>query len=112
MSVNVTVVNNTARVRLDTTVNAGLFLRFALDEIDSIAFPKTPKKTGELRKDVFKQVLGLRGTIKWIKAYAIWQEVKQFANYTTPGTGPHYAENAVEKFLHNPEPALRKARLL
>lgn len=94
MSVKVT--DNTATIRASFTQKSSLFLRLMAEEIVHISTPKTPKKTGRLRMDVVKEVLGLSGKIKWGKNYAIYQETKQYTNYTTPGTGPHYAEDSVK----------------
>jgi hypothetical protein len=74
---------------------SNIFLREASDEVVKISTPNTPKKTGRLRMDVVKQVLGLKGKVVWGKNYAKFQELKQFRNYTTPGTGPNFAINAI-----------------
>lgn len=81
----------------DTNQRMNIFLRLMSDQIVDISTPKTPKRTGRLRADIVKSVLGLKGSVRWGKGYAIFQETKQFRNYTTPGTGPHFAENAVKQ---------------
>lgn len=96
---SVTIKDNTRLINRDILLKANLFLRFAADEVVKISTPKTPKKTGELRRSVLRQVLGLRGKVRWLKKYAIYQETKQFKNYTTAGTGPHFAENAIKKVV-------------
>lgn len=110
MSVKVS--DNTATITTSTLKGANLALRFMLDDIDKTSRPVTPKKLGNLRNDILKSVLGLRGTIKWEKNYAIFQEKKQFRNYTTPGTGPHFAENSVIKVTRKSEEYFRKARMI
>lgn len=110
MSVKIT--DNTATIVTDNLRNANLALRFMVEDVERIARPVTPKKMGNLRKDILKTVIGLRGTIKWDKKYAIYQEKKQFKNYTTPGTGPHYAENSVKQVVDNAEKYFKKARLI
>lgn len=115
MSVKYT--DNTTLVAIDLERNSNLFLRFFLDDVDRIAEPKTPMKEGRLRQGTIKSVLGLRGQIKWVKEYAAAQEVGTtrgfpIRNYTTPGTGPHYAENAVKKAILNSEATMRQARLI
>lgn len=95
MSVQIT--DNTPQIKGMFTVKANLFLRAMAGQIVNISTPKTPKKTGDLRRGIVKQVLGLKGTIKWGKNYAVYQETKKFRNYTTPGTGPNFAVNAVKK---------------
>lgn len=109
---SVKVDDNTATIVTDSLKGANLALRFMLDDIDRVANPVTPKKEGNLRRDLFKSVQGLRGTIKWQKGYAAVQEKKQFKNYTTPGTGPHYAENAVKKVTARSQEYFKKARLI
>ncbi len=89
-----TVTDNTSAIINDTKQKASIFLRAATDEMINLSDPNTPKKSGRLRMDILKQVLGLKSKVVWGKNYAIFQEVKQFKNYTTPGTGPHFAENA------------------
>lgn len=93
---SVQVKDHTNQIKSEFDQKASIFLRIMADEIVNISTPKTPKKTGRLRMDVLRQVLGLHGKIVWDKKYAVQQEVKQFKNYTTPGTGPHYAENSVK----------------
>ena len=91
------ITDNTPMVLNFINVRASLFLRNAMDEAERISDPKTPKNRGNLRRDKIKQVLGLHGKMLWGKDYAVYQEVKQFRNYTTPGTGPHFAENAMRQ---------------
>lgn len=86
----------TPKIEADINQKASIFLRFMTDEIVKNSTASTPKKTGRLRNDILKQVLGLKGRIIWGKNYAIYQEKKQYTNYTTPGTGPNFAENAVK----------------
>ena len=104
--------DNTAKIIFDTNQGVSLALRFMLDGIDQKSFPKTPKDKGNLRKDILKQVLGKKATIIWLKNYAVYQETKQFKNYTTPGTGPGFAEDAVRDAVRNSQYFLKKARLI
>ena len=90
------VTDNTNNVINELTQKASIFLRMMADEIVNISTPITPKKSGRLRMDVVKQVLGLIGKIMWGKNYGVYQEEKQFKNYTTPGTGPHFAQKGAE----------------
>jgi hypothetical protein len=110
MSVKVT--DNTAQIVRDMTINANVFLRNMADEIVDIADPVTPKKTGDLRRTVLRQVLGTNGKVVWTRGYAAIQETKQFRRYTTPGTGPHYAEGAVKKAIDKTEQVAKKSRLV
>ncbi len=108
---NVKITDNTSKVMADITVKANIFLRLMADEVVKISTPRTPKDTNRLRSDILKQVLGLKGKVKWQKNYAAFQETKQFKNYTTPGTGPHYAEDAVHKAVKSTSTIARKAGL-
>lgn len=90
------VTDNTNNVINQLTQKASIFLRLMSDEIVKISTPTTPKKSGRLRMDIVKQVLGLKGKIIWGKNYGVYQETKQFKNYTTPGTGPHFAQKGAE----------------
>lgn len=93
------ITDNTSSVVSNIKQRGSVFLRNVAEEIVSESTSRTPKKTGELRRDVLKQVLGLKGKVAWNKKYASIQETKQFRNYTTPGTGPKFAENAVRKVV-------------
>jgi hypothetical protein len=96
-----------------TQRTTNIALRFAAEAVVDAAEPNTPKDKGNLRRDVLKQVLGLRARIVWDKSYAEIQETKQFGHYTTSGTGPHFAENAVkQEAIDNLGTHLRKARLI
>lgn len=104
-----TILTNSERVK-------NLAVRFGLDAVEKYARPKTPFSGavksrggksltggGHLRVDVVKQVIGGKGKIIWGKHYAAAQEKGivggkyKVRNYTTPGTGPKYAENAIKK---------------
>lgn len=100
-----------SQVKLTIKQRLSLALRFILDDVDKTADPKTPKRRGDLRNQKRKQVLGLHAAIAWQRAYAPVQELKQFGNYTTPGTGPHFAENAVKEVIGRAERHFRKAGL-
>lgn len=91
-----------------------LAIRYMLDGVDQEAFRNTPKKRGELRKDIYKQASANSGKIQWRERYAAVQEAgsikgTRIRNYTTPGTGPKFAENAVKKVVSNSISYMRKA---
>lgn len=110
---SVKIKDNTTLIVLQTARNSSLALRYLTDEIQTIAEPKTPKNKGDLRRNVLKTVTGLSAKIKWAQKYASRQEGgKGIRNYTTSGTGPHYAENAVKRVTNSPQGAFRKARLI
>lgn len=111
MTVTVKIDDKSRAVDTAITTKANIFLRFVADDIIKNSTPKTPKKTGRLRMDILKQVLGLKGKVLWGKNYAIYQETKQFRHYTTSGTGPHYAENGVKKTVQNTNQIAKSAGL-
>lgn len=108
---SVRIIDKTPEVDFQAQQKCNIFLRTMADHIVSISTPKTPKKTGRLRMDVVKSVLGLKGKIKWGKNYASRQEETQFVNYTTPGTGPHYAKNAVNQAVGDTQLIAKRAGL-
>lgn len=110
MSVKIT--DNTKNVERNITTRSNVFLRMFADDVERVSEPRTPKRLGFLRRSTIKQVLGLHGSIVWNKKYAAKQETTQFKNYTTPGTGPHYAEDAVRSVLKRTLEIARKAKLL
>jgi hypothetical protein len=107
----VIVKDNMPKIVNDKKQKSSIFLRVLADEVVATSTPKTPQRTGQLRADVLKQVLGLTGKIIWGKRYAIFQEGKQYRNYTTAGTGPHFAENAVRDVVKNSESIAKKVGL-
>lgn len=117
---SVKIVDNTQKVRIESTQRVNLFLRFFMDEVEKHSNPITPKKEGKLRQSTIKVVtpsgMFLRGVMKWVKEYAAAQEVGQtqgriIRNYTTPGTGRNYAKRGVQKAMTNVGVILKKARL-
>lgn len=108
---SVDIKDNSSQIVAGIQPKLGLFLRAMLDDIDKTSEAGTPMKTGDLRNLKRKQVLGLQGTITWARAYAAIQETKQFAHYTTPGTGPHFAENAVKEVLGRADQHMREVGL-
>lgn len=113
----VKVINHKPAVVIDIHRQTSLAIRYMLDRIDATAEPNTPKRLGNLRRDITKQVLGLSGAIVWHKVYAAPQEAgiirgSRVQHYTTPRTGPHFAENAVRKIVASAEQDFRKAKLI
>lgn len=110
MSVKTT--HYTQQIYKDIRQKASIFLRLMSENIVNESTPNTPKKTNRLRLDVLKQTLGLSGKIVWAKKYASIQENKQHKNYTTPGTGPHYALNAVKSSVAKTRQIAKNAGLI
>ena len=116
MSVKVT--DNTVNFENTVTQKASVFLRMFTDEVVKLAQPATPKDTTRLSQDILKQVLALKGKIVWNKKYASVQErgsrrdgSHKIKNYSTPGTGPHFAKNAVNSTMANVGTIMKKAGL-
>lgn len=114
MSVKVT--SNSTQVKIDIKKRCSIAARLFIDDIDKNARPNTPKKFGVLRNSVQKQVLGTRGTIIWPQEYAAIQERgvikgRKIRNYTTSGTGPHFARNAIKSTTRNAGSIFKRAGL-
>lgn len=103
--------DNTTQLLREIEINASVALRLMCDAVVVDSTPNTPQDKGNLRRDILKQVLGLSGKITWAKNYAVFQESKQYRSYTTSGTGPHFAENAVKKVVKDQDVYFRKAGL-
>lgn len=101
--------DNTPRVRSEVAVKSNIALRLMVGAVIDFSTPKTPKREGDLRLNVRKTVLGSKAQIEWRQPYSRKQEETQFKNYTTPGTGPHFAENAVRKVASQAEKYFRQA---
>lgn len=92
--------SNTAMVKFSVERGAALAIRNMLNDTHKVAKPNTPKDTRDLSINVVIQILGTAGTIVWLEKYAVYQEnPKKKFNYTTPGTGPHFARNAVKEVV-------------
>lgn len=109
---SVRVINNMPKILADFNNSGSLAFRFLVDDVHRIANPNTPKDKGPLRDTVQKEVQGLKAKITWTRRYAAIQETTQFRNYTTPGTGPHFAENAARAGSKNAMTSFRKARFV
>ena len=94
---------NEKSAKLDLQVKRGM--RQLLEDIHRVSRPITPMLTADLRGDVRKNVSslgdGVRGEIEWKRPYSWYQERGYtngpIKNYTTPGTGAHFAEKSVKK---------------
>jgi hypothetical protein len=94
-------------LKLKSKINGQTAVRLALQDVERYARKITPYSGGgkgsHLRDSTFISVFGTKGQIVWNKHYAESQERgfsksgKKFVNYTTPGTGPHYAEKSIEE---------------
>ena len=79
-----------------------------LNKIQEVSDPATPKRTGDLRFYIKKYANSNYGDITWTMNYSAYQErgsnpdgSRPVRNYTTPGTGPWYARNAVTDVFAN-----------
>lgn len=123
----VKITDNTPRININKQRMISLALRFAVDDVDKFARPKTPYSGaiksqggnsltggGHLRNDLIKTVIGSKAKIIWGKRYAAAQEAgvingRPIRNYTTPGTGRKYAENAIRKVEKQFDVYIKKA---
>lgn len=104
-----------------------LAVRFAADDVVRVSRKITPYSGaiksqggksltggGHLRNDIVIKVNGGKARIKWGKNYAAIQEEgvtwgKKIKNYTTPGTGPHFAEKSIKKIDKDRNDYLKRA---
>ena len=92
-------------------------IRQMMEDIKQIADKTTPYKTGMLRGSVSKTLLSpTHGRMVWNMPYAAYQERGMRAdgshivqNYTTPGTGKEFAQQAIERVKDNGAEYIRKA---
>lgn len=80
---------------------AGAFEQMA-EDTKRYSQMKVPKDTGALRETAEVEKLSRFRFRVWYDryndlGYAEVQETNQFVNYTKPGTGPHYLENAAKR---------------
>lgn len=109
---SVSVVDNTPAIVRGNQSKITLAIRLMLDDIDADSNGRTPKRYGDLRKNKLKQALGKHGTIIWQQKYAAKQEDVQAAHYTTPGTGPHFAEQGVKTVVEKSGEYFRRVGLI
>lgn len=103
-------VSNVRYVQAKTELGMEMAIRLALEDIRRTAAPMTPYKTGELRSSaVIRQT---EGVVNWIADHAEILENKEFQNYTTPGTGAHFAERAVRQVEQRFDQHLRAAGVI
>jgi hypothetical protein len=106
-----------------TKQRSNIFMRTMLDRIINISTPRTPKREGYLSRGIIKRVQGTKGQIEWGTKYASVQEAGKrvdprsgktvvFRNYTTPGTGPHFAEKSIKEAIKGTGIVARLAHLI
>lgn len=120
----VKVEDNTQVVKDDINVAAALTIRLMLNDIHSLSTPVTPLRENALRTSVIEYMpSSTKGIITWEVPYAGVQEKGYrtnpstgeriyFRNYTTPGTGPHYAEDSVKKVMANADKYMQQGGLI
>ena len=135
LSVNAFFDNNTPGntmllIRAETAIPAE-FVRLYKKNVVSI----TPAKSNQLRRSIITQQLGNTAEISWRSAYAGAQNqgyhtvasmrvinidgrfvtlmpgIYRYKNYTTPGTGPHFANIAYQKTISEMPPIIRELGL-
>ena len=117
---SVTVKEKVSVNRRISQINGGIpvVIRAALEDMKRISTPITPYLDGPLRADVKIRVQGRKGTIKWGKKYAAYQErgrrldgTHVVKRYTTPGTGKHFVKRSAKQMMKKYKKYFRKARL-
>lgn len=98
--------SNHKQIVFDKKLASSAFLRLFAEEVVKQSEKFTPLKSGQLRSNVTKQVLGLKGKIRWEEPYAQFQErgaradgTRRVRRYTTPGTGKGFALKGVKQAL-------------
>lgn len=83
-----------------------LFGQYMASDIKRRAISITPNKYGNLHTQIYVKGYGETTSITWRMPYAAYQERGMRAdgthvvrNYTTPGTGPHFAQQSVHETL-------------
>lgn len=109
---SVRTISYVSTINANSDTSLALAMRFMVEDIQRKSEPFTPKLSGDLRKRVIKQVMGRTATIIWDTEYAAYQEDIQHRNYTTAGTGPHFAENAVSEVVGNADYYFEKANAI
>lgn len=105
--------DHTLEVEASVENALALTLRLATEDIHRRANDITPLRDNGLRTSVLKTMPNkTTAVIEWRVPYAAVQEqgyrtdprtgkTVMFTNYTTPGTGPHFAENSVKATMNN-----------
>lgn len=101
MSVKIT--DNTASTKSNIDRQTALLVRMAMDSVIKHSTPKTPKKDGNLRRNIKKMVSGKKGVLSWEADYAKYQErgftTGKVRKYTTAGTGKGFAQYGIDQML-------------
>jgi len=119
--------NNAVLIRQAETAIPEEFIKLFKKNVVNI----TPKKTGALRRSIITQVLGNKAQIGWRSPYAVPQnngghtvrsrrvvniggqfvtlkpKFYRYSTYTTPGTGPNFAQTAFRATREQMPEALR-----
>lgn len=92
--------------------------RMFVTQFKKNALPLTPKKTGALRRSIVTQVIGHQANVAWRLPYAVDQNAgmdqktgRIYRNYTTPGTGPHFKDKAMNLTIRQIDPMFRELGL-
>lgn len=122
--------NNALLIRAETAIPAEFVRRYKKN-----AVAITPMKTGALRRSIITRQLGGTAEVSWRMPYALAQNqgyhtvrekrvvnidgrfvtlmpgTYHYRNYTTPGTGPHFANIAYQRTIAEMPAALRELGL-
>lgn len=112
---NVQIEDNSDEVINRINKSMDLALGLMARAVEGASRPKTPRDRGDLRREVSaKKVKQGQYEVVWNKEYAQAQEAgvingSKIRNYTTPGTGPGFAEYGIRKVTADAERYLRQA---
>lgn len=104
----VKITDNSALTKFKVESDIMVINRFIIEDIHFKSSPATPMKTGDLRLKVDKTTEGKKSVIRWLSPYSAIQENVHFKNYSTPGTGPHFARDSVKSTMNNLNEQIRK----
>lgn len=96
--------NNAPYIKAMMENRVFLFGQYLASETKKRALLITPTKYGNLHSQISIRSHGIATSITWMMPYAAYQERGMRAdgthvikNYTTPGTGPHFAQQSVSE---------------
>jgi hypothetical protein len=108
----------TAVNELLITRSAALLPRKFVEQYKRNVLPLTPKRSGALRRSIVTRASGYQAEIAWRLPYAVDQDAgidsitgRVYRNYTTPGTGPHFKDQAMALTIRQIDPMFRELGL-
>lgn len=110
--------DHTADAELLITRSATELPRMFVEQFKKNVIPLTPMRSGALRRSIVTQVIGYEANIAWRLPYAIDQDAgvdqktgRVYKKYTTPGTGPHFKDQALALTMRQVDPMFKELGL-